>query len=128
MLPKNKLAEQFHNNIVVFDGPDHDLHSIGLPQFDTFKPLNFDEMFGITISKEHDEAIVTADTDPEEIKRLKAEGFKIKENRESHMREYMKTKSYTKLNFNTYEKLRQKVFNIRLKKWKKIRMKNFLYQ
>lgn len=128
MLPKNKLVEHFNENIVVFDGPNHDLHHIGLPQFETLKPLNFDEMFGMTIDKEKDFAIVTADTDPEEVKKLKAEGYKVKEDRESHLREYMKTKAYTSLNHNTYEKLKQKIFNKRLKKWRIIKMKNFQYQ
>lgn len=131
MLPKNRLHEKFYKNIIVYDGPEHDLHKIGLPQFDTFKPWDFDKVFGITADpsayKENIQVYHDEETDQVELQKYRDEGYKIVEDPESHLRSFMKRKSYERIDEREYRRYHVKILKKRIHRLKKIRMKNFTY-
>lgn len=130
MLPKNRLQDQFYKNFMFFEGPEHDLHKIGLPQFDTFKPYDFDKVFGISsdiqpaddVQVLHDE-----ETNPELLEEYRKKGYKIKEDPESHLRSFMKRKTYAKHDPDKMRVYHEKMLLHRIGRLKKIRMKNFTY-
>lgn len=46
MLPKNGLRHDVLKNIIIYDGPYHDLQRTGLPQFTEPKPFNINDELG----------------------------------------------------------------------------------
>lgn len=127
MLPKNKLRDLFYNNILIFNGPDHDLHKIGLPQFGAVKPINFNKMMGNELDPELDELILNPDFTKEEVNQLREKGVKIKEDPEWYLYDFMKKKAHTIKNYGAIINYLKKIQNIRRKKWNKIKMKNYTY-
>ena len=127
MLPKNKLYPQFLENLKVYNGPNHDLYELGLPQFDNLKPINFNKMFGNEFTPEDSIIELDPDQNPKEIELLKEKGFKIKEDPQSHLRDFMRTKAYNLPKTKAIENLNKKNQQKREKIWKKMLKKNYTY-
>lgn len=127
MLPKNRLYPQFLKNLLVYNGPNHDLHELGLPQFDTLKPINFNRMFGIEINPEDHTVEIGPESDPKAVETLIQKGFKIKEDKENHLRDFMRVKKYSIANERAINNINKKIQVGRDKLWKKILMKNYTY-
>jgi hypothetical protein len=127
MLPKNRLYEQFLKNIIYFNGSEHNLHNIGLPQFNTPVPINFDKMFGSEIDKDMLTIQPNPQDDPELIQKAIEEGYKIKEDKESHLRDFMKTRSYNNYNERAMKNFTKKQDARRRKLWRKVVMMNYTY-
>ncbi len=127
MLTKTKYYEDYFKILKIYNGPDHDLHKIGLPQFDSLKRLNFNKYFGTEIDKDRFVMKITPDTDPEELSKNLALGYKVKEDSEYYLRDYLKRKAYTKINYPAVKNYMKKAINRRKILLKKIKMKNYTY-
>jgi hypothetical protein len=127
MLPKTKHFDEYFKILKIYNGPDHDLHNIGLPQFDVVKRLDFNKEFGTEIDKDKFLMSVTPDTDPEELSKNLALGHKIKEDPESYLRDYLKRKAYTRVNYPAIKNYIKKTIYRRKVLLKKIKMKNYTY-
>ena len=44
MLPKNKLRKQYLTKVQIFEEASHNLHSIGLPQFNVSESVDYDKL------------------------------------------------------------------------------------
>lgn len=124
MLPKNKMRDSYLKNVKVYDGPGHDLHTIGLPQFSQVKPLNFEKMFGSDVDPSNANLLLTPDTKEETVKEYQAKGFSIEKDDEYYLRDFMK-KDQWKADPHSSKKYMEKLKAERKKVWKKILMKNF---
>ena len=70
---------------------------------------------------------VVDDTDPEELSKNLALGHKIKEDPESYLRDYLKRKAYTRVNYPAIKNYIKKTIYRRKVLLKKIKMKNYTY-
>ena len=127
MLPKNKLRDLYLENVLIYDGPAHDLHNIGLPQFSPVKPINFNEMFGVDFNPKLNKVLVTPESDPNETEKLRKEGYEIIENETSKHRDFWKKEEYTKIFRKGANKFTKKLMENRMKDYKKVKNRGIRY-
>lgn len=118
MLPKNKMRERYLKNILIYDGPSHDLNVLGLPQFGNLSPINFNKMFGIEFDSKEDVFIKTNNEEKDKLlEDYKDKGFKIMDSDDNYYRDFHQTgKLETKIKpsskvLDNIRKKRTNIFN-----------------
>jgi large subunit ribosomal protein L13 len=65
MLPKNKLREDIlKKQLIVHDGPYHTQYNFMLPHFTESLPIDINEQFGLSKTRDKDEYEIAFETDP----------------------------------------------------------------
>lgn len=125
MLPKNKMREQYLKNIVVYDGPAHDIK--GLPQFGKLKAVNYNKMFGTEITT--GTILPNADTSESLKNEFLNQGLKYDHPDDEFIRDFMKPKSQQMkaTNASAAKKIFKKIISKRRRINRKITMKGYRY-
>ena len=127
MLPKNKMRENYLKNILIYDGPFHDLHVLGLPQFGDLTPVNYNVMFGTEFNPQTD--VILTDNKEEKaplIEDYKQKGFRVMDTDSNYYRDFNQTgKEQIKIKpaLRVMERIRKK----RMRIYAKVNMKAYKY-
>lgn len=127
MLPKNKMRQLYMQNVIIFNGPGHNLQDKGLPQFGSVKPINFNEMFGMEITPKYHQVIVTPESDRATIEQKRKEGFEVIEDEDSMKRDFWKNEDYSRVFRRGAKKFSNKLIEKRIKEYQKVKLKGIRY-
>ena len=127
MLPKNDLHDEFYKNLILCPGKEHNLHHLGLPQFDDVTTFDFNKMYGSEINTSDYEVVPDPEISEEMMNEYKKSGYKIVDDKEPDLRDYMKTKSYNIINFKSMKNYQKRLVSRKKKILKKMLMKNYTY-
>jgi len=127
MLPKNKMRQLYLQNVIIFNGPGHELYDKGLPQFGCVKPINFNEIFGMEITPKHHKVIVTPETDRTVLEEKRKEGFEVVEDEDSMKRDFWKKEDYSRVFKKGAKKFSNKLIEKRIKEFQKVKLKGIRY-
>ena len=127
MIPKNDLRDKYMQNVIVFDGPAHNLHNLGLPQFANVKPINFNEMFGTDVNPKTNKVVVAIDCPKEEIEKFKSQGYEVIVDEKKHLRDFWRKDEYNRFNRKHLRSFTKKIIDKRIKDFKKVKYKGIRY-